>query len=160
MRRREVSRAGREEKAKRGSRRRAYVGAALEQNGLVAGPAREGKGADGLGRFVVVGGKQLVEAVVADGLVEPLDVDAREAAEGVEAEARVLDEDGAAHAVGGDAALFQRHALDGALQLGQVDGLGAHDDARRLQDGLDLAQLVGVARDEVDRRLGHLEGLA
>lgn len=51
--------------------------------------------------------------------------------------------------VGGLAALGLGDLLDGALDLLDVDGLAVNADGR-LEDGLDLAQLVGVARDEVD----------
>jgi len=44
---------------------------ALEEDGLVSGPRRVRKGAHGLGGFVVVGGQEVVETVVADGFEKP-----------------------------------------------------------------------------------------
>lgn len=81
---------------------------------------------------------------------EDLHIRPRQPVEGVEAEARVLDEHGPAHEVGGDAALLARHVLERPLDLGQVERLAAHGDARGLEDGAHLGQLVRVAGDEVD----------
>ena len=80
----------------------------------------------------------------------------RQAVEGVEAEAGILDEDGALDGVGGGATLLDGDLVDGALDLGQVEGLAAHLDGG-LEDGLDLGQLVGVAADKVyDRGRRHV----
>lgn len=47
------------------------VGDALEENGLVAGSGRVAESADGLGRLVLVGGQEIVEAFMAEILHEP-----------------------------------------------------------------------------------------
>lgn len=55
-------------------------------------------------------------------------------------------------------ALVNGDLFQGALDLGQVKLLALDLDGR-LQDGLDLAELVGVAGDEVDDRSGgHFSG--
>jgi hypothetical protein len=84
-----------------------------------------------------------------ESLVVNLHIRSRQAFEGIEAQASILDEDGAADLVGGDPALLKRDLFHGALQLGQVDILRVDRDGR-FEDVLDLAQLVGVAGDEVD----------
>jgi hypothetical protein len=58
-------------KRKRRRRRGTYIRPPLEQHNLLSGPLAEAKGGDGLGRLVVVGGEQVIEALVADGTHEP-----------------------------------------------------------------------------------------
>lgn len=97
----------------------------------------------------------------------------RKPVERVEAQARVFYQDGALdllsvtchdlqstrwgwgyiYNISCPSALVERHLLDGPLQLGHIDAL-ALDLDRGLEDGLDLAELVGVAGDEVDDMSG------
>src|SRR5690348_4385696 len=100
----------------------------------------------------------------------------RQAVQGVEAEAGVLDQDGAldlrdsvleaglglAHSgrkgvckyqVGCPSALVARDFLEGTLDLKQVQGLALDLDGG-FQDRLDFAEFVGVARYEVDEVSG------
>lgn len=51
--------------------------APLEENGLVAGAFRVGEGADRIGRLVIVSSEDVVQAIVTNGLHEPLAIHQR-----------------------------------------------------------------------------------
>eukprot|EP00968_Pinguiococcus_pyrenoidosus_P001520 scaffold69_cov248-Pinguiococcus_pyrenoidosus.AAC.14 len=121
------------------------------------------------GALVLEAAEHSVQAIVAQGLEEPLDVDAGEPFQSVEAKGGVLNHHGPQDLLCSQQALLSSDLLGIALQLGQINLLIRHPERQlgpRLQNLNDLLQLVGVARDERDclrhpfglRTVGNLLG--
>jgi len=94
----------------------------------MTGTWRISEGADSIGGFIFVRNKEVVQALVANGFHKPFDVRAGKVVESLEAEAGILDENGALNYFCCLAAFGQGDFFDRTLNLLQVDCLALYSD--------------------------------